>query len=175
MPYLTPRPWWRAIFCSPENIQTKIMTIFLQHARRCVYTMCIYGGVFPLASPAGGGITIDSLGKPRDKAKVLNFCTTSGLTLRVRAADKYRNTHVVYRRQNCSGLHVQTHLWACLTIKCHLCVLSVENLVLKDHGVVSVVCFHHSDVLHHVMAWEKSWHRSEILAPLLVEHLKANW
>ena len=46
-------------------------------------------------------------------------------------------------------------LFVCLTIKRHLCVLSVKNLVLENQSVVSVVCVHHCDVLHHVMAWKQ--------------------
>ena len=39
-----------------------------------------------------------------------------------------------------------------LTVKRHLCVLSVKNLVFENQSVVGVVCVDHCDVLHHVMA-----------------------
>lgn len=128
--------------------------------------MCRYMCVSPTL-PAGGGVRIASLEKPRDKANALNFWITLILRVWERPA-KQRDKQKMNRQNHVSTLQLtfrcnvkKMNMWMCLTVKRHLCVLAVKNLVFENQSVVSVVCLDHCDVLHHVMAWQKIQHRSK--------------
>ena len=47
----------------------------------CVYAVCLCVYVLAPSLPAGGGVRIDSLENPWDKAKALNLLITSALGL----------------------------------------------------------------------------------------------
>lgn len=96
---------------------------------------------------------MDSLGKPWDKAKVRNLLIIFGLTVVERPAGT--QTHTDICRITCLNFTPTMRvrkLHFPLTVERHLRVLSVKVLVFDDQSVVGVVCLHHRDVLHNVVA-----------------------